>query len=308
MRDSTKFYIDKCKMYIDFMLSHGQFSGLSKPVIESWIKNFDSNSDEELTLAYSLLVKFIYFSENDLVTMLEEGVEKLYHNSIINSQIDANFTLSSNALRGIKNEVLQTMLFLPLLDEDSPHESGNYIMRLLVSNNIISSNQSIGYNKLEETIGDKYNHIIIVDDCLGSGTQLFDFWNNYELNNGKTLRSFCAENKLKVTYLVLFGYDKSIKSLNSTFDDLDIVCVRQLSDCQRIFADDSYMWDSNEKRDKYKNLLKTISEENSFDLTGFSEFDFAFAMHDTIPDWSLPLFWKERDSWTPLLRRKNSRD
>lgn len=306
MKD-LKYSIDKCKLYIDFMIANRQWSALSKNAIDLWLRNFENCTDEEYSIVYKLLKNLIYFSEDDLIDMLYEGIRKLYHNSILEAQIISDFQLSNNALRCIINQEKDQTLFVPLLDSDSPHESANYILRLMVTRNIIQDGRSVSYNKIEEFYSDSIKQIVIVDDCLGSGDQLYDFWNNFEINEHKTFRDFCKEKNIKVTYLVLFGYDDNINKLKKTFDDLTIQCVRLLTKHQRVFQDNSYIWENVEEREFAKNFLKDIAEENGFGLLGYNELDFAFVMHSTIPDWSLPVFWKERESWSPLLRRKNSR-
>lgn len=106
--------------------------------------------------------------------------------------------------------------------------------------------------------------------------------------------------------MTLFGYDKSISNLREELDDLNIYCVRQLSEAQRVFSDDSYIWNNTDERDEAFSLFREITRMNGINLYGYKELDFAFIMHETIPDWSLPLFWQENTDWKLLMRRKNS--
>ena len=48
-------YINKCKAFIDFMLTQQQWSGLTKAAIDSWLSNFRGLPLEEQELVYKLL-------------------------------------------------------------------------------------------------------------------------------------------------------------------------------------------------------------------------------------------------------------
>ena len=131
------------------MLLQQQWSGLTKVDIDRWIGNFGGLSDEEQMLVYKLLSNIIYYSENDLIEILKEGVYKcVAYESILEQQRNIKFNLSQKALRNIYEEELRQSCFVPLLDSDSPHESGNYMARLMVQQGIIANEQSMFIEKL----------------------------------------------------------------------------------------------------------------------------------------------------------------
>ena len=59
--ESVQLYINKCKTYIDFMLSQQQWSGLTKSEIEQWLSNFRQLDIHEQYFAYKLLASLIYY-------------------------------------------------------------------------------------------------------------------------------------------------------------------------------------------------------------------------------------------------------
>jgi hypothetical protein len=199
---------------------------------------------------------------------------------------------------------------VPLLDSDAPHESANYITRLLVQENIIDSKQSIFSDKIASLIDSKkYNRIVIVDDCVGSGEQITTYWNEktISIEGGKILlKDYIIENSIEANYLVLFGYNKSVDDLRIQLEPLQIFCIKNLTDSQRVFNNESYIWENEDETTQATDLLKRITMENGIALLGYNNLDFAFIMHKTIPDWSLPLLWKKTSEWHCLLRRKNS--
>ncbi|MDD3173089.1 MAG: hypothetical protein PHF63_05450 [Herbinix sp.] len=311
MDEIETLHINKSRAFIDFMLSQQQWSGLTKIDVEKWLSNFRELQPKEMILVFKLLTNLIYFSEKDVLEALKEGIHNcLFYNVILEKQKAANFNLSQHALSAITKLELRKTCFIPLLDSDSPHESGNYVTRMLVQHGLIQPNQSMFLNKIVTEIRKQnFSRLVIVDDCVGSGDQLKGFWNTAVVNdkgNLILLKDFCTQNDIDANYLTLFGYNKSIDELKQTFIDLKICCVRELSDVQRVFANNSYIWSNENERNEALMLFNDMTGNCGIPLYGYKGLDFAFIMHQTIPDWSLPLLWKENADWKLLMRRKNS--
>ncbi|MBQ0015059.1 MAG: hypothetical protein KBS82_07055 [Oscillospiraceae bacterium] len=312
MSDSD-LYIDRCKAFIDFMLSQRQWSGISDENINSWLSNFKGLKLEERRLVYKLLTNIIYFSENDVTEALKIGVFNcLSYSDILEKQKSSNFSLSNNALNNIHKTNINNACFVPLLDSQAPHESANSICRVLVQQGIIPAEKSMFLNQVPTLFqSGQVNNLIIVDDCVGSGQQLRTFWEETKIeDNGMqiTIKELCEKYSAKANYLTLFGYEKSINQLRSEFPDLNIHCVRELSNQLRVFSESSFIWDNPEERKKAFELFDSFAKDAGIPIYGYDNLDFAFIMHKTIPDWSLPIFWKENSDWKLLLRRKNSND
>ena len=309
--ESIQLHIHKCKAYIDFMLSQQQWSGLTKAEVEQWLSNFRDLDLYEQYLVYKLLANLIYYSEKDVIDALNEGINsRLFNNVVLDKQITAGFSISQHAIQNIVKEELLKTRFIPLLDRNAPHESGNYVSRLLVQQGIIQPKQSVFLDALgNEFQKEPFKNLVIVDDCVGSGDQLRDFWKLAKVcvnDSAIPLADFCLRNHIKVQYLTLFGYDQSLLTLQQEFKDLTVCCVRTLSDSQRVFSPNSYVWANDLERQQAIELFSTLTTDNGIPLYGYKGLDFAFIMHQTIPDWSLPLFWKKTPDWNLLMRRKNS--
>ena len=122
------------------------------------------------------------------------------------------------------------------------------------------------------------------------------------------LSDFCQNNGIQANYLTLFGYEKSVQALTKNYPQLNITCVRNLSDKQKVFSNNSYIWINSDEKEKALSLFMELTNNIGIPLYGYKQLDFAFIMHQTIPDWSLPIFWKENSDWHLLMRRKNSND
>ena len=291
------------------MMAHHQWSGIDKEDVDRWMNNFTNLSDEVKKLALTILINIIYYSETDIISALKHGIYNLlFKDLVLKRQIDLHFSLSPKALSNIITEELDSSCFIPLLDKNAPHESGNSISRLLVQNNIINADQSIFLHDIK--IDSKYKRIVIIDDCVGSGDQLIKFWNeNAKIkkdNSDILLKDACLSiPNLIVNYLTLFGYRNSIKELQEKLNGLEIYCVNFLSNANRVFSDESYVW-QNDELVNAKEKIRELVNERGIPLLGYKDLDFAFIMNKTIPDWSLPMFYMETSDWSPLLRRKST--
>jgi hypothetical protein len=310
MLDSGEFelreYLDYARRAILFFLNCHQWDGINKSEVDGWLNNF---SDLVYGQYYSirLLSQILYYSESDLVHLLKEGIfnKILGYELLLKRQIPSNFQLSQQQLQYEIGEELKKTLFVPLLDADGPHESGNQLLRLLVQHQIINVNQSIFAKNISPTCN-SYKRLIIVDDCIGSGEQCRTFWKKATINNGEPLRKWCSDKQIEVYYLVLVGYENTIISLTNEYTDLKIRCVEMLQDIHRIFDEKSIFWKSKDEMEDAKKLFSEITKERGIPIYGFNDMDFAVIIHRTIPDWCSPLFWKGINEWTILMRRKNS--
>jgi len=305
-------YINKCKQFIDIMISTRQWSGLTKPDVFRWLSNFKNlDYEDEEYIIYKLLTNIIYFSDSDIIYLLNNGVRNfLFNDIILKAQIATDFELDEKQIINIVNNEIAKTCFVPLLDSNSPHESGNYIIRLLVQNRIINPEQSVFLGNIEDTINFyDYKRIVVVDDCIGSGDQMITFFHGKALsNNTISLIEWAKQKNIEVIYLVLFGYKQTIDQLKNKFlNKLKIDCLRILDDNLRVFNDSYfYIWKDADEKDAAFSLLSKITKSNKISLYGHNNLDFAFIMDKTIPDWTLPIFWQKNKNWQNLLMRKNS--
>lgn len=306
-------YINKCKAFIDFMLSQQQWSGLTRSNIDSWLTNFKGTSLEEQELVYKLLTHIIYFSENDITEALKIGVFNcLSYFDILEKQKSSNFSMSTHTLQNIHKSNVNRSCFVPLLDRGAPHESANNVCRTLVQQGLIPANKSIFISQVPSLLKEnEIDNLVIVDDCVGSGDQLRTFWEETrvdDMGSSLSIKELCEKYGVRANYLTLFGYTRSINELRKEFSDLNIFCVRELNDQHRVFSESSYIWKDDNERKKAFTMIDSFAKNAGVNTYGYKDLDFAFVMHKTIPDWSLPIFWQENSDWKLLLRRKNSND
>jgi hypothetical protein len=292
-----EFYIDSSREYFQFLIDTRQWSGFGKKELNDWIANFSRVKDGEY-IACKILNESVGYSDKDVVSMLKEAITDLLNEEIVHDrQLKNGFTMLRSELEYELQNSMEKTLFVPLSLQRAPGESGEAMLR------IMTQNMSY-FNKMYHfSIPDDYKceRIVIVDDCIGSGEQFKEFWSEESIQSGKKLRDWCKENNIKAYYIALVGFDQTLVELKKIYTDCCIKCVECLSEKHRIL--EKIMENGLQSEiDDFNALLKDVD----INLLGFADMDFAVFIDKNIPDWSLPVLYKERSMWKPLLRRKNS--
>ena len=271
--------------------------------MKRWKDNFALVEDGEY-LSSRLLNCLLAYSENDMYKLICESIQSIFQKEyILNMQLSSNFNTLRSVLEYEVNQALQETLFIPLSMDDCPGESGGSIIRMLIQRFKPPIKHMFGFRITKDM---SYKRLIIVDDCIGSGDQLIEFWETSIISDGTLLREWCKKKNVKPYYVVLVGYDNSINEIEKRCKDINIVCTERLNEHHRIFGDESLFWSNSEEKEYYKNILAPLLSEQAINLKGHKGLDFSVVMHKTIPDWTIPLFHKSRDEWNQLVERKDS--
>ena len=118
------------------------------------------------------------------------------------------------------------------------------------------------------------------------------------------MRDWCNEKGIIVYYVVLVGYYNTIKDIQKLFNDVTIICVEELKDHHKVL---DILKEDPIFKEQEEEFFSYLSQCN-IQVLGFNDMQFAVFIHNNIPDWSLPVFYKQREFWKPLLRRKDSDD
>ncbi len=282
---------------------------LSFKEIEEWINfNFD-NDDEGKYYLLKILLNTIFYSKKDLIKLLEYGIYELVWSSQIKSFLNSfkDHILPRNYYNGTITELKNKTCFIPLLDSDKPYESGNLVTGDLVHKLSVPKENVYFLHNINQDIIQNYEQLIIVDDCIGSGMQLKNFWKS---QNIEFIKEYAKSNDFSITYLALIGYIDSVKKLKQagSLENINVVVVEELTNENRIFHEENTaIWrkDSNE-REKAVSYFNEIQKTRGVSFRGFKKLDFAVIFSDRIPNWSLPIFHKKSPDWKHLIRRKTT--
>jgi len=294
-------YIDESRNYFSFLLEARQWSGFGSKELNQWIKNFGAIEDGEY-IACRILNELLAYSEEDIVQMFIGAFSDVLHKEILlPKQIESGFSCLKSDLDFELNNALRRTLFVPLSVNGAPGESGAEMIRLLTKKSGLGMTRQFHSDINDDCECDR---IIILDDCIGSGEQFRDFWNGARIKSERLFREWCVEKGVRIYYIVLVGTETAVKELKEEYDEVEFVCVEVLKESHSVI--ESIQQD--EIFTLHQNELEKYLEELNINLKGFADLTYAVALHGNIPDWSLPVFHKEREQWKPLIRRKDSNE
>ncbi|MCO6499361.1 MAG: hypothetical protein J5I47_03170 [Vicingus serpentipes] len=296
-----------------FYIESKFWSKLTNNQFQKWLNNF--KSIDEKYCAAKLLDRFVYYSEEDIIQLLKYGVhELLIRINHINVEVKNDFNTQETVLSTLKNNFIENTAFIPL-NSGNPTESGNVIASYLCKEHGIPEGNVLDAMKLTSDVISKYQNIIIVDDFIGSGDQIINFWSYDDvILDGNQIKMYEIANKhqeIKFKYFCLVtteeGYNNFYSEGLHHDKRLDIVYCEKLKPKFKIFGEKSVYFDNSEK-DNYKNIIDNICKVNGINLLGHKGLDYAVAFHHNIPDASLPLFYEQKESWNYLFRSKLTKE
>lgn len=271
-----------------------------------WMDANFSNDIEGKYYATKILLHTVYYSKTDMEKLLRYGIfEKIYGTLIKNDLLKSqNIYIPNSEAIALVNAKKNKTFFVPLSDSGKPQESGNLIISDLVHKLDFSALQvDYAQNVTEEKLKD-FEILVFVDDCIGSGNQLRKFWNSPSV---QIIKDICNKKGILMYFLVLVGYKDNVEKLvyEGEVTGVRIVTCDLLTNKNRVFSDNSIIWENGE-REAALAFFEKLKRQKGVNFTGYRNLDFAIILHDRLPDWSLPIFWKQSPEWKCLLRRKNS--
>lgn len=296
------------KMHQLRVVCQSQWDYLKYADLEKWLTDNFQNDIEGRYYATKIILHTVYYTKKDLENLLNYGLnEKIYGVIIKECLVDnKNIYIANSDGEARVADLKRKSFFVPLLDSNKPHESGNGIIGDLVHKLDVKENQVAFHRDITEELLDGYKILIFADDCIGSGNQLKKFWNSEDI---KVIREICTRKNIAVYYLVLLGYEENVKRLlaSGKISDLNVVVCDLLTDRNRVFSEANIIWDKNTNElNLAKDFFTKVRKEKGASFLGYKNLDFAVILHDRLPNWSLPIFWKKSSNWSILLKRKTS--
>lgn len=303
---NKELYMDQCLLFFSFLFRKKQWSGFSNADYTRWINNFEQIEDGKY-MATRILDYLLYYSEDDMLKLLDDAIMGIFENEVVlPAQIENSFSQLPSDIEFAVNDAISKTIVMPLIEDlMDPGASGPEIIRA-VRNHFRPRIQTIFNYALSPTA--KYERLIIVDDCIGSGEQCETFWTTAEISQGKLLREWARESGTKAYYVALVGYRKTVQELKHSYPDLEIICAEYIDDQHQVFSEKSRCWCDADEQAWAARLLESKANENGIALKGHGGLSFAVALHKTIPDWSLPILYKNKNDWKHLVERKTTYD
>lgn len=293
-------------MDFPYLLDSQLLGGLSYDRIEAWLQNFRDTPEAEYHAA-RILAHTVYYP----TTFVQQLYRKAFQDRIAWPVIRALAKDSyedRDAFRQAVEDFMRGVLVVPLMDDGRPSESANAVTRLIKQEGLVDDNQICYPEKLLLELPG-FHTVAIVDDHIGSGQQVFDFWRRprpFKTLAGTlettSMADVAARNPDKAFYCVVFaGVKDSVAQLNADLKPLSVVCPELLDERHKVFGPQSDLWHDAEEQLRARTCLEAFCTSKGVQIDGYRGMTYAYASQLGTPDWAMPLLRHKGTSWNQLL-------
>ena len=268
-----------------------------------WLSNFDQ--PEERPFALNMLNVFIYYNESIVDALFLGAVQQL-------SATVTESTYSFDEAQEKWSSFLKTTLITYVEGEKpNPTDSGfTFARKARQVLGIAESQIKSPVDALHVLSTNDTHPIIFVDDFVGSGNQMIGSWHRpYCIGSGK-ISSFAAafEHGAKIFYTPIVATEYGLKRIRKRCIGLNLRPAHVIDEMYSLTSDKSILWPTALKSHAADFLFNAsqragIVDEPSLNWKGFHDLALPFAFSHGVPDATLPLYFWNRNGWTPLTTR-----
>lgn len=266
--------------------------GFTQSVINDWLGNF---LDEEKEYALLMLSNFIYYNDEDIRNVCRYLYLRFRKSLILDLKkkgvkLDSWQTIFAN----YKKELAKTR-FLAL---GRASESGYHVVYNFRKINHLPVDLFCQLYKLEEQIssGTEIDHVVFLDDFIGSGRQTVEFWKYLEERSSNVLSIG------KIYYLALFGTEDGIRHIQAK-TNLIVEVVERFDSSHKVFSRDSVFLPIASMREKCRKICYKYGKRLNRNPLGFKNSQLLVGFHHNTPNNTLPIIWASTKKWKPIFER-----
>lgn len=261
-------------------------NGLTSKDIERWLSNFDGSVfplDYERRLALYLLANFVYYNEDEVRHLCRTLLGDYLHHTLVTEG-----PRNGSNLEAKLSSIVTTSCFCPL---GKPGESGALILYYFRQANNIATIQTS--DPLRPPAFAKT--IVYVDDATISGDQARDNLLMVDRKKNHVLLTLVA-----TTEAMEILRARNIQVISCIILDERSECFSERATLHVDFRDS--FDDCRRFAEEYGKRSMTY-QENPVGPLGYRNGQQAFGFFYNTPDNTLPIFWADNMSWTPIMRR-----
>jgi len=267
-------------------------TNLKQSIINNWLTNF---SDDEKENALLLLSNFIYYNNNDIRNLCRYLYLRFRKHLILDLKLTGAKLDTWQSIFSNYKAVLSKTRFIALGDAS---ESGFHMLYNFRKVNHLPVELFSQLYMLEEALekGDSIDHIVFVDDLIGSGKQTVDFWEYLSSRKSEILKV------RNIHYLALFGTESGIRHIeNKTNIMVDV--IEMFDSSHQVFSNSSMAITANSTRKKCRAMCFKYGKRlfRSHPL-GYNNSQLLIGFEHNIPNNTLPIIWSNK-KWNPLFER-----
>lgn len=289
-------------------------SVLSKD-IDLWLKNFQEiEPDKEKHIALSLLSQFMFYDLREIRQAMKSIYKDKFILPLIIEYRKNTQTYKIKEYDDYINDIMEKTVFASV---GNPSESSSLLLYFFRQRNELAKNFFVHTHQLlaEDYKKSDLKYLIYIDDISGSGGQAVS------ILKGVLLKIKKKYPNIKILYFTIFATTIALKNLKDSnlFDMIDTVF--ELDETYKVFSKESRYFSKNmDSKDKdfmeniCKNYYKTKWKLKSDDISskdgilnkdecGYADGQLSLGFFYNIPNNSLPIFWADSDSWTPIFKR-----
>ncbi len=300
-KELTELSITKCKRLVQLKY----WDNISVVKLMAWFNNFET--DEEKFLAACILESIIFrnteaiqaFSSHIFHIMLPHILESLDIYNVKNLA-DWEKVLFSNQSRTLLPFRFTTIEGI----DQKTGKSGQALLRDIQRQHfdkelILSIETLVNENFVKKVINkNAFNTIIILDDVQVTGNQFKSFIDKYDLSNSP----------FTYIYIPLAAFDKSLKKIESKYENIYIFPVETLSNNHSFFSigNEVFNYCESDILTELKNIYDTILVKNNISMKepyGYGEHALTYIFTNSTPNNNLGLLSYQNDNWNKLFTR-----
>ena len=238
--------------------------------IESWLLMFD---DHERDVALKLLGNTKYYGQRQIDKRLK--------------------VLHGKFLRTIAHRPRDVWFF----GVGGPSKSGQMLLYRYRAVNGLSEDYFKPLSMLPAFAAKGIRALAFVDDFMGTGNQLIEFWHE-ELSNRHGIE------RAELYCLVLFAFESAVESVRAQ-SPFDVVCVELLDERDRVFSRECTIFSTEEERIRAEEICRQHGEVLWPECPlGYDDSQALIAFDYQTPNNSLPILWSNAKNWIPIFERK----
>ena len=281
IEEFNSYALDKVYFYIESNF----WSKPNVKELQNWLNNFIL--PEEKYCALKLLDRFVYYSEEDIIRLMNFGLnEKIFKRYALKLEKESSFLLTEEDIIKAKKTFLENTFFVPL-NTGNLSQSSLVMARYLTIDVGISESKILDTNSLSSDELKTCKNLIILDDFVGSGKQISDFWNltKVKLDDNEILFNELKEKfpDINIEYFCLVCTNEGYDNFKFDFEmgkrsDLMVTYGELLGNRFKIFGEDSVYFEA-EEIEFCKDILKNLCDKNDIEFLGYQGLDYAIAFH-----------------------------
>jgi len=271
---------------------------------QGWLTNF---STSERPFALVLLSRFTFLADHLVDQLFRSSFQNL-SNMLLEGW--PAFSEACNRWRDFCDRALITIV---QGEDPNPSDSGWLFARKARQAIGIDQSKLFEPREVVAKLADGFSGpVVFVDDFVGSGEQFLSTWERPCLHTGgsASFQSLVKTSSATFYYCNAMTTEYGLKRINRRVPEVRISAGNVIPERYSLTDPGSLLWPKSIRNEGIA-LVEEVGRRLGYsgddggenDWRGFHKLGLALAFEHSVPDANLPLFFTDKNGWTPLVRR-----